>query len=236
MAGRFFVSPFFMAVFLVYYVLSEVHWGWLLLLACLLLAEGHSRRQYDKTHAYNSDHEIYDERAFYAHKQALFKNGGFLSNILNGNFGSKAGIRSVMRNRPPDTQGVPRQWQLPQHFNERKRVVETGYIGVWGYSEGPGRITIDPLALTDPLLARLPTKKNMWHIGHFTRHIPKGYIRARKIGDTSGMQSDIRNYYEKLRIITSDDLFNWDRLETIIRFNCGEYEYWRNSYLHSRLP
>jgi arabinofuranosyltransferase len=50
-------------------------------------------------------------------------------------------------------------------------------IGMYGYQAGLGKIIIDPLALTDPLLARLPADPGApQRIGHFKRALPEGYL------------------------------------------------------------
>jgi hypothetical protein len=48
-------------------------------------------------------------------------------------------------------------------------------VGLLGYYAGPGVHIVDPMALTDPLLARLPADKP-WRIGHFRRQLPPGYV------------------------------------------------------------
>ena len=65
----------------------------------------------------------------------------------------------------------------------------TNGVGLLGYCVGPGTAIIDNMALTDPLLARLPiTDPAHWRIGHFYRAIPAGYWRAIKTGDSSAME------------------------------------------------
>jgi arabinofuranosyltransferase len=48
-------------------------------------------------------------------------------------------------------------------------------VGLLGYYAGPGVHIVDPMALTDPLLARRPAN-SPWRIGHFRRFVPRGYI------------------------------------------------------------
>ena len=47
------------------------------------------------------------------------------------------------------------------------------------------------------------------------------------------MKPPLRKYYEKLRLITQGGLFNPLRLETLLRFNLGEYEPLRKDYLRN---
>ena len=52
-----------------------------------------------------------------------------------------------------------------------------------GYYAGPTVHIVDPLALADPLLARLPPKRKInWRIGHFERTIPAGYRGTLRMG------------------------------------------------------
>jgi len=111
------------------------------------------------------------------------------------------------------------------------------YIGMMGFYAGPTTPIIDELALTDPLLARLPASKSQnFHAGHFRRDIPNGYPYAIDTGDTSRMNPALAKYYEKLRLITSGNLFDPERLKTILYFNLGVYDHWKQDYLTHRKP
>jgi len=111
-------------------------------------------------------------------------------------------------------------------------VEKAHFIGMLGYYAGPGNILIDELALADPLLARLPvTPKDGFFVGHFKRIIPRGYLYAVKTGSTEKMDPDLAKYYEKLRLITSGELTDPERLKTIVEFNMGKYDHWKRDYL-----
>jgi arabinofuranosyltransferase len=72
------------------------------------------------------------------------------------------------------------------------------------------------MALTDPLLARLPISDPAhWRIGHFYRATPAGYWQAVKTGDSSGMDPDLASLWARLRLITSGDLWDMNRLKAI---------------------
>ncbi len=45
------------------------------------------------------------------------------------------------------------------------------------------------------------------------------------------MDPALAQYYDKLRLIISGDLWSWERLEEIVRFNLGEYDYLRDEYV-----
>ncbi len=99
---------------------------------------------------------ITDERGYY------FQHSGWLS---------AAGPRSW-----PDEAG-----HLPGPVEGAKTghqpAVMYGAIGMAGYFAGPGLQIVDPMALADPLLARLPARP-AWRIGHYARLLPDGYFES----------------------------------------------------------
>jgi arabinofuranosyltransferase len=111
------------------------------------------------------------------------------------------------------------------------------YIGMIGFYAGPKVKIIDELGLADPLLSRLPAaKKQHFYIAHFRRDIPKGYIKAIQTDSLKEMNSDLAHYYAKLRLIVAGDLWDVERLKTILRFNMGYYDQYRQRYLDIRTP
>jgi arabinofuranosyltransferase len=108
------------------------------------------------------------------------------------------------------------------------------YVGMSGFYAGSTVPLIDELALGDALLARLPaSKRQNFYAGHFRRDIPKGYAYAIDTGSTERMDPNLAQYYKKLRLITSGDLFDPERLQTILYFNLGQYEHWKHDYLRN---
>ena len=104
------------------------------------------------------------------------------------------------------------------------KAATTKMAGMPGFYAGPQVILVDIFALTDPLLARLPAIKDKWRIGHFERNIPDGYMEARVQHNPDVIKDpDLAQYYAQLRIITSGNLWDSERLKTIIRFNLGKY-------------
>ncbi len=109
------------------------------------------------------------------------------------------------------------------------------FVGMHAYCAGPHLKAIDMLGLGDALIARLPAIRRKWfYIGHFKRHIPKGYKHAVDTGFTTLMDPSLAKYYEKLKIITRGDLLDKDRLKTIVLFNLGYYDHWRQEYLNAK--
>jgi arabinofuranosyltransferase len=106
-----------------------------------------------------------------------------------------------------------------------ENVIVFGNIGIYGYVVGTKKKIIDFLALSDPLLARMPTVDD-WRIGHFERVLPEGYLESVKNGTNEIKNPNYRIYYEKLKIVTqSESLFTVERIKTIINFNLGRYDY-----------
>jgi arabinofuranosyltransferase len=83
---------------------------------------------------------------------------------------------------------------------------------------------IDPIGLTDALIARLPVKSYEVKIGHFYRQIPRGYIGSRRQNTSKYMPEEMREYYTLLRQIISGDLWSIERLKTILLFQIDYYD------------
>lgn len=107
------------------------------------------------------------------------------------------------------------------------------YVGMVGYYAGPQVAIIDELALGDALLARLPAQTGRpFYVGHYQRDLPKGYLEAVRYDTLDPLDSNLAHYYEKLKLITQGNLWSKERLMTIIRFNLGFYDSYKNQYLH----
>jgi arabinofuranosyltransferase len=104
-----------------------------------------------------------------------------------------------------------------------------------GFYAGPDVHIIDALALADPLLARLPAKRNLsWRPGHFERAIPSGYEDTIRTGTNALADVRLARYYDHLASITRGDLLSWQRLLTIVRMNAGLYDHYidREAYVY----
>jgi len=99
-------------------------------------------------------------------------------------------------------------------------------IGYSGFFAGPDVHIVDALALSDPLLARLPAYEDPeWMPGHFTRIIPEGYVESLTTGQNVIVDQKLARLYEKIKIITRGELFSWERWGEIWRMNTGQYEH-----------
>jgi arabinofuranosyltransferase len=100
-----------------------------------------------------------------------------------------------------------------------------GSIGFFGYYAGPNVYILDTLALADPLLSRLPSSDSS-RIGHFQRDIPDGYEETIKDDFNNHIvNQNLHRYYDKLDIIIHGAVFTQNRIEEIIKFNLGNYDY-----------
>ena len=116
---------------------------------------------------------------------------------------------------------------------EKKTYAAVSCVGFTGYFAGPDVHICDGYALTDPLLARLPTcNQRNWRIGHFSRYSPWGYTQSLKDNKNLIADSSLKVYYDKLLLITRGELFDFKRWETIWNMNMGGYDSLLNDYTH----
>lgn len=122
-----------------------------------------------------------------------------------------------------------RKKTLTSNFNE---VFIRGNIGVVGFYAGPRASILDPFALGDAFLARLPTQSIYdWRPGHFIRQIPVGYITCKETKNCDTMDKDLFTYYQAINLIISGELTSFERIKTIIKFNLGYYDVARDTYI-----
>ncbi len=125
------------------------------------------------------------------------------------------------------------------------KVNEATAIGFVGFFAGPKVFLVDHFGLADALLARLPISdktiwrdvmmanlpisyKLNWRIGHFYRDLPAGYLDTVDSGTNKITNPSLAEYYDKLKIITRDPIWNWDRFVVIWKMNTGQYNYLLN--------
>lgn len=164
----------------------------------------------------DGDHGIIDERIQY------YKYTGLLNNISN----------SELYDHPWAAEGLRMK-------NENINYATKGSIGFRGFYAGPDIYIIDPFALSDPLLSKLPViesslkkseRKYIWKIGHLRRDIPAGYVETLKTGTNKIEDENLKKYYSILSHIVKGDLFDVQRLKQIIYFNLGKYDYLIEEY------
>ncbi len=115
-------------------------------------------------------------------------------------------------------------------------VIVKGNIGFFGYYAGPKVYIVDPGALTDPLLARLPAVKiSNWRVGHYVRMIPDGYIAHLRHGEPL-KDAKLARFNEKLSHVVRGPLFDLDRLCAIGMLNLGFYKDWIDTAYYQSPP
>lgn len=113
-----------------------------------------------------------------------------------------------------------RKWRDP---TTDTRVYTAGAIGFAGYFAGPDTHIVDPLGLSDPLLARLPAEYDPgWRIGHLKRAVPAGYVESIESGENRLHDPELAAYFDKLKLITTGDLFCADRWKAIWTMNLAQ--------------
>lgn len=109
---------------------------------------------------------------------------------------------------------------------ERKKgrhVVEREMMGWYGYYAGPAVHIVDPLALSDPLLARLPKRLGNWRVAHYFRETPRGYLAS--VFEENEIEDEaLAEYWDRLKVVTRGPLFGAERWREIWRFNTGGYD------------
>ena len=102
-------------------------------------------------------------------------------------------------------------------------VVVAGGIGRYGFESGPDRHIVDPLALGDALVARLPPldPERDWGRGHLLRAIPDGYVESLASGRNLLVDPDLAAYYEALSRVIAGPLWAEGRLRDIVFLNSG---------------
>lgn len=130
----------------------------------------------------------------------------------------------------------------------RYELVVKSSLGLFGFYIGRNVHVVDQYALTEPLLARLPSTEywlmghdkpkgeKFWRIGHFPRKIPAGYLETIKTGEDKIVSPDLAKYYDKLSILTKGNLWNWNRITEIWDFNTGKYDYLLAEYNKTLQP
>jgi len=138
-------------------------------------------------------------------------------------------------------EGPNHRWgQAGLEIKERSQTpIEEGAVGFFGFYAGPEIHIIDPQALGDPLLSKLPFTpierfEGGWAPGHFKRTLPLGYFETIQSGENVIEDECLAKYYDKLSIITRGDLFDANRIQEIWKMNTGQYDYLLDAYIHGK--
>jgi len=103
-----------------------------------------------------------------------------------------------------------------------ERVMVHPWIGEIGFWSGPSKYIIDPNALSDPLLSRLPIPPSFYFefwVSHFTRELPAGYVESRKAGRNLIEDPLIHGYFDKILNVTTGPILSMSRVRDIFALN-----------------
>jgi arabinofuranosyltransferase len=103
-------------------------------------------------------------------------------------------------------------------------------IGLSGFFGGPNVHILDVVALSDPLLSRLPAKSDS-RVGHFERRLPAGYKESLQSRSLEIEDPDLNEYCGILWSITRGPLWSASRFGESIRLVTGRYDPLLDGYL-----
>lgn len=113
---------------------------------------------------------------------------------------------------------------------ECDKAMMCGYSAYRLSQEGDYYLT-DDIALPDPLLSHLHAEyEPLWRIGHMERAIPAGYEESLAKGTNLIEDPSLHEYYDKLLLIMTGELFDRERIQTIIDLNTGKYDHLLEEY------
>ena len=93
-------------------------------------------------------------------------------------------------------------------------------IGFYGYYAAPELHVIDPLALSDALLARMPVAEHLaFWIGHFPREIPDGYLESLRTGENRITDPQTAELYGTIKTVIRGPLWSRERWRAIWKLN-----------------
>lgn len=117
------------------------------------------------------------------------------------------------RNMPWAEQGIKAR-------DEKHAVVAKCAVGLFGFNARSGVYIVDPLAITDGFLSRLPSKKPAYP-GHYERAFPDGYVETVATGQNQLRDPALKALYEQTQLLARAPLFDAARLQAIWALNTG---------------
>lgn len=120
-----------------------------------------------------------------------------------------------------------REKSLPAQMGRQARDASSKFlacnIGVFGYYARQSIEIVDPLALADPMLSRLPAREGA-RVGHYERALPKGYIETISDGENHIEDPSLARLWTLIDTVTRGELFSVHRLRAIYELNVNGRE------------
>jgi arabinofuranosyltransferase len=108
----------------------------------------------------------------------------------------------------------------PQRIMTGDTQIEVMCHAAAGLREGPALHIVDVCGLADPLLSRLPARRDReWRIGHFERDVPSGYLESIRTHNNVIVDDGTRQYYDAIKLVTQGAFFSWERIKMILLLN-----------------
>ncbi len=122
--------------------------------------------------------------------------------------------------RVADFRNMPWAEQGLKAKAEKHAVVAKCAVGLYGFAAGPGVYIVDPLAITDGFLSRLPSKKPAYP-GHYERAFPAGYLETVTTGRNQLTDPALKALYDQTQLLARAPLFVAARWQAIWAMNTG---------------
>lgn len=196
MAGRFFTSPFLVALVLL--VRTEPNKLLVGLVLIITLSLG----------LFNINHTLLSGRDYV---RARYPSNGV--DDVRGFYYQTQGLLTAFWGK--DKSAFISDWTV----GDRRVQVTCGNMGFQSLFLGPSVHLIDLCALSDPLLARLPAIKGPWQSGHFFRALPAGYLESVTQDKNVVVDPQTNSLYRSIRLISRGKLSDQNRLKEIVNFN-----------------
>ena len=103
---------------------------------------------------------------------------------------------------------------------EKHAVVAKCAVGLYGFEAGPSVFIVDPLAITDGFLSRLPSKKPAYP-GHYERAFPAGYLETVTTGKNQLGDPALNSLYDQTQLLSRAPLLDAARWQAIWTLNTG---------------
>lgn len=120
-------------------------------------------------------------------------------------------------------------FMLGTEIRDRPGMYASCTIGMFGYAAKTTPFLLDPLALADPFLARLPSREGT-RPGHYERAFPAGYVETRLTGQNKIEDPYLAELWNIVQDVTQGSLWSWERVAMIVKLNVSASQLVKQSY------
>ena len=118
------------------------------------------------------------------------------------------------------------RWPRAKYSDKKsaKPIVQCLGLGRAGLQSPKQQIIVDPWALSDPFLARVPAVQDpFWDVGHLYRAIPQGYLQSVYTGNNKLVDPALQALWTDIILVSQGELWSWKRTNAIIRLQILDY-------------